>query len=409
MPSFSIPLSGLAASSDALSVIANNLANLNTTGFKDQAASFQDLFYQMVGSTGAGDPVQLGGGTKVGSVSTNFNDGSPSTTGVDTDAAITGNGFFVTQSNGVTQFTRDGQFAISPSGELMTQDGQTVMGYAAVQGAIPPGQVLSPVQLGGGQISPPSATSTMQMTANLDATAAAGATYSAPPLMIYDSLGVSHQLTFTFTKESPNAWSYQITIPAADVGKTGNPVVVASGSAANNDDLVFNSSGTLTSPTGDVTGIAIKDFADHAADITNLAWNLHDAASNPLLTQVASQRVPSLQPVRMATVAVLWRAFPSAADGTIQGTFSNGQTSSIAQLALASFSNEQGLQRVGNNNYSATLASGAAAIGIPGSGGRGNHHRRRAGAIQRGHCHRVRQDDRRAARLPGQRQSGDHV
>ena len=155
MPSFSIPLSGLAASSDALSVIANNLANLNTNGFKDQAASFQDLFYQMVGSTGAGDPVQLGGGTKVGSVSTNFNDGSPSTTGVDTDAAITGNGFFVTQSNGVTQFTRDGQFAISPSGELMTQDGQTVMGYAAVQGAIPPGQVLSPVQLGGGTDQPP--------------------------------------------------------------------------------------------------------------------------------------------------------------------------------------------------------------------------------------------------------------
>ena len=240
---FSIPLSGLAASSDALSVIANNLANLNTTGFKDQDASFQDLFYQMVGSTGAGDPVQLGGGTKVGSVTTDFTDGSPSTTGVDTDAAISGNGFFVTQSNGVNQFTRDGQFAISPSGELMTQDGQAVMGYAAVNGAIPAGQVLSPIQLGEGQISPPAATSTMQMAANLDATAAVGTTFSAPPLVVYDSLGVSHQLSFTFTNESANAWSYQITIPAADVGKTGDPVVVASGDAADKNDLSSTAAG----------------------------------------------------------------------------------------------------------------------------------------------------------------------
>lgn len=370
MPMFSIPLSGLAASSDALSVIANNLANLNTTGFKDQEASFQDLFYQMVGSTGAGDPVQVGTGTKVGSVSSNFNDGSPNTTGVTTDAAITGNGFFVTQNKGVTEFTRDGHFAISSSGELMTQDGQSVMGYQAVNGAVPPGQVLSPIQLGQGQISPPSPTSTMQMTANLDATAATGTTFSAPPLMIYDSLGVSHLLTFQFTKEPGNAWSYQITIPATDVGKTGAPVVIASGDAKNNNDLTFSNSGTLTSPTGNVTGITIKGFADGAADITTLAWNLHDASSNPLLTQVASPSSQSSTSQNGYSSGTLTN-FSIGSDGTIQGTFSNGQTSSIAQLALASFSNEQGLQRVGANSYSATLASGASAIGAPGSGGRG--------------------------------------
>jgi len=121
MPMFSIPLSGLAASSDALSVIANDLANLNTTGFKNQVVSFQDLFYQMTGNTGAGDPVQLGTGTKVGSVSTNFNDGSPNTTGIATDAAITGKEFFVTEYNGVSEFTRDGHFAIDSTGELMTR------------------------------------------------------------------------------------------------------------------------------------------------------------------------------------------------------------------------------------------------------------------------------------------------
>jgi len=376
MPMFSIPLSGLAASSDALSVIANNLANLNTTGFKDQEASFQDLFYQMVGSTGAGDPVQLGTGTKVGSVYTNFNDGSPNSTGVATDAAINGNGFFVLQNDGVTEFTRDGQFAVSSTGQLMTQDGQAVMGYAAVNGAVPAGQTLSAIQLGQGQISPPAATNSMQMAANLDATAAVGTTFSAPPLTIYDSLGVSHLLTFSYTKESANAWSYQVTIPAADLGQTGDPVVIASGAADPNDptkstDLQFSSGGQLTSPTGNVTGIKITGFADGAADIANLSWKLYDSSNNPLLTQVASpssQSATSQNGYSSGTLA----SFTIGSDGTIQGTFSNGQTSAIAQLALANFANEQGLQRVGGNNYLATLASGSAAIGTPGSGGRGS-------------------------------------
>ncbi len=364
MPMFSIPLSGLAASSDALSVIANNLANLNTTGFKDQEASFQDLFYQMIGNTGAGDPVQLGTGTEVGSVSTNFNDGSPNSTGVDTDAAITGNGFFVTQNNGVTEFTRDGQFAISSNGELMTQDGQAVMGYLAVNGAIPPGQPLSPIMLGQGQISPPAATTTMQMTANLDATAADGTTFSAPPLMVYDSLGVSHLLTFQFTKTAGNAWSYQVTIPAADVGQTGNPVVVNSG------NLTFDSNGNLTSPAANVTGIAVSGLADGAANM-NVTWDLYDTSGNPLLTQVASQSALSSTNQNGYSSGTLM-SFSIGSDGTIQGTFSNGQTSPIAQLALASFSNDQGLQRTGANSYLSTLASGAAVIGAPGTGGRGN-------------------------------------
>jgi len=372
MPMFSIPLSGLAASSDALSVIANNLANLNTPGFKDQKASFQDLFYQLIGNTGAGDPVQLGAGTKVSSVSTNFNDGSPETTGVATDAAITGKGFFVTDNNGVTEYTRDGHFAISPTGELMTQDGYSVMGYLAVNGAVPPGQALSPILLGQGQISPPAATTTMQMTANLDATAANGTTFSAPPLMVYDSLGVSHLLTFQFTKEAGGAWSYQITVPAADVGQSGNPVVIASGASTNNpaDGLTFDSSGMLTSPAANVAGIQITGLADGAADM-DVTWNLYDTSGNPLLSQVASQSTQSSTFQNGYSSGTLL-SFSIGSDGMIQGTFSNGQTSAIAQLALANFANEQGLQRAGANSYLSTLSSGAAVVGVPGAGGRGS-------------------------------------
>src|ERR1039458_3850774 len=95
MPSFFIPLSGLNADSTALNTIANNLSNMNTTGFKSQTVNFSDLFYQQIGSTGSGDPTQLGTGTQVSNIETNFSDGSASSTGVDTDVALQGNGFFV--------------------------------------------------------------------------------------------------------------------------------------------------------------------------------------------------------------------------------------------------------------------------------------------------------------------------
>src|ERR1022692_3255354 len=95
MPSFFIPLSGLNADSTALNTIANNLSNMNTTGFKSQSVNFSDLFYQQIGSTGSGNAIQLGSGTQVSSIETNFSNGSPNATGVDTDVALQGKGFFV--------------------------------------------------------------------------------------------------------------------------------------------------------------------------------------------------------------------------------------------------------------------------------------------------------------------------
>jgi flagellar hook protein FlgE len=106
MPNFSIPLSGLTAEATALSAIANNLANQNTTGYKDTGILFSDLFFQNLGTTGAGDPIQLGSGTKIGSMPSNFSQGSVTATGVSTDVAIQGNGFFVVQDGGVTSYTR---------------------------------------------------------------------------------------------------------------------------------------------------------------------------------------------------------------------------------------------------------------------------------------------------------------
>jgi flagellar hook protein FlgE len=148
MPVFSIPLSGLSASSSALSSIANNLANLNTVGYKQTRTTFRDMFYQNVGSNGSGNPIQIGAGAAVGSVSTIFSGSNIETSGVPTDVAISGEGFFVVERDGVTRYTRAGNFTTSPDGTLSTENGEYVMGYPAPNGIIDPSQGLIPLQMG---------------------------------------------------------------------------------------------------------------------------------------------------------------------------------------------------------------------------------------------------------------------
>jgi flagellar hook protein FlgE len=364
MPNFSIPLSGLQAASQTLSVISNNLANLNTVGYKASQASFRDLFYQSFGTNGANDPIQVGEGVAINSVTPIFTDGNLQSTGVNTDAAITGSGFFVTQKNGVLGFTRAGNFTVNDSGQLTTQDGQLVMGYPDVNGVISPTQTLAPLQVNQGQLIPGNQTTSIQTQTNLDASAKVGDSFSTP-ITVFDALGTSHVLTYQFTKTAANAWNYQITIPAADTGATGAPVVVSSGA------LTFNGNGTLATPNAPVTGITIAGLADGATVPLNLTWNLQDANGNSLITQTAS---PS------ATANTLQDGFGSGtlldfnigSDGTIEGAFSNSQTLALGQIVLANFANPQGLNRVGQNSYQTTLASGAPVIGVAGTGGRGS-------------------------------------
>jgi flagellar hook protein FlgE len=362
MPSFSIPLSGLAASSQALNIISNNLANLNTVGFKDETAQFKDLFYQHYGSDGAGDPIQVGAGAALGSVSTKYTDGSLQSTGVNSNAAITGSGFFVTKdASGAIQYTRAGDFTVNSDGQLVTTGGQMVMGYPAVNGVVNQGASLSPLIVGPGQITPPNATTTMQQQTNLDASAPAGTTYSTS-MAVYDSLGMPHDLTFNYTESAPNTWTYQVTLPAADTGGSGAPTVLASGT------LNFDSSGNLTSPTGNIP-VSLTGLADGAANMS-VAWALTGPGGNSLITQVASPSATS-STSQNGYVSGTLQDFSILQDGTIEGKFSNGETQAIGRIALASFANNQGLQLVGGNSYQSTLASGAAVVGAPNSGGRG--------------------------------------
>jgi len=467
MPSFSIPLSGLNASSNSLSVIANNLANLNTVGFKAQRTLFQDLFYQQIGTSGSGNPIQQGVGVAVSGVSSDLTQGSIQSSGVPTDVGIQGNGFFVLNKSGETVYSRAGSFTIASNGELLSQDGASVQGYGAVNGVVNANATLGSLTIATGTTNPPKASTNVQLALNLNsgsvlpATAASQQTGTGIPagtalkgattlafsdgtnaftfttgagntdtlttvvnainanpnytasltgnslviaakngnpitlttntltdnatgaltetfatsgtagtsgafstsVAVHDALGASHVLAYNFTKTGANAWSYQITVPAADVGQAGAPVVLKTGT------LTFNGAGQLLTPAANVAGITIAGLADGASNLT-FAWNLFDASGAGLLTQVAG---PS------ATSATQQDGFSSGSlvsyiigsDGTIQGTFSNGQTSALGQIALASFTNQQGLSRSGSNDFLATLSSGQANVGIPGTGGRG--------------------------------------
>src|SRR5262249_26059293 len=166
-------------------------------------------------------------------------------------------------------YSRAGNFEINKASLLVTSDGAEVLGYPAVNGVVTPAQGLGPITLGAGAISPATATSMVQFNTNLDASAAVGAAFSAP-IKIYDSLGGSHVLLFSYTKTATNSWDYSISIPAADVNGTTDPTVLKSGT------LTFDGNGNLTNPSSDVTGIAITGFADGANDQT-FDWKLFDA------------------------------------------------------------------------------------------------------------------------------------
>ena len=362
MPSFATSLSGLNANSQELSVIANNLANLNTVAYKGASTNFKDLFYQGFGTSGDGNPIQVGVGVALASSPANFTQGTVQTDGVPTDIAIQGTGFLVGQHNGQQVFLRAGNLSIASNGVLLASDGSQILGNQAVNGVINTNQVPGPLTISTGLINPPKATANAQLSLNLNSATPVGGAF-ATALTIFDSLGAPHVLTYTFTNTSPDHWNYSITIPQADIAGAVGPVTLNSGV------LVFNGAGQLTTPAANVTGIAINNLADGANNQT-FNWNVFDANKVGLLTQVASTS---------ATASTLQDGFASGSlvsftiqnDGTIQGSFSNGQTQPLGQILLASFANQNGLSRNGQNEFLATLSSGAPNIGVPGTGGRG--------------------------------------
>lgn len=362
MASFGIPLSGLIASQAQLQSVSNNLANIDTVGYKDTTLAFSDVYAQSSTLNGADDPVQTGLGVTTAETSRDFSTGATSDTGVASNMALSGNGFFVVDSaSGTQSYTRAGDFTANNAGDLVTADGQYVMGYPAVNGVVDTGAPLQTLQVGLGSVTPATATTNMSVTANLDSSATADTTSSfSTELPVYDSLGTSHELSVNYTKTGTNTWSYSVNVPTADTGSTSTEVA--------NGTFTFDSSGTLTSPTGSIK-FSIPTLTDGAAPI-NIAWNLDSSTGTPTITQTDTASTTSAKTQNGQESGTLL-SYTVASDGTIEGAYSNSQTVAIGQVAVANFSNTEGLQAVGSNNYQATTGSGTALIGTANTGGRG--------------------------------------
>ena len=359
---FSTALSALNADSTAIDIVGNNLANLNTTGFKASTADFSNLMAEQLGA-GAGSQVGMGVG-QVSSVQ-QFTQGSIATvtTGGSLDAAIQGNGFFVvTDANNNQLYTRDGSFQLSASGVLQTATGQNVQGWTATDGVVtangPTGDITVPT----GSTIAPSATANMSMDINLDSSTAVNGTFSAP-IQVYDSLGQAHTLTATFTETAAGSWGYNVTIPAADL-PSGSSTTVATGT------LTFDANGNLTSPAaGSPVAISVSGLAD-GADTLNINWNLYNSAGKQDITQYAQASAVS-NPTQDGFAAGQVSGVSIENGGLVVATYSNGQQVTVGQLAVASIANPTSLVQVGDNNLQATAATAQAAIGASGTGGNG--------------------------------------
>jgi flagellar hook protein FlgE len=362
MGSFSTPLSGLTAAQSQLQSVSNNLANIDTIGYKDQNLSFSDIFSASSTTNGSGDPVQTGSGVSVAATNSDFTDGSLSK-GTSSNMALSGNGFFVTKSSsGSQEYTRSGDFTTNSAGQLTTSNGELVQGYPAVNGVVNPSAALQPLKVSS-VISPAVASTTVGITANLSSSTAVGDTAASSSLPIFDSLGTSHTLTVSYTKTAANTWTYTASVPSSDItGGTGTTTTVGSGT------LNFDTSGKLSSITN-VVPISIPTLADGATSPLALSGPFGTVA-NSTITQTSLASASSGTSTDGFASGTL-SSYSVNSDGTIEGKFSSGSTLALGQVAVASFANNQGLVSVGNNEYQPSSASGSAVIGVAGTGGRG--------------------------------------
>jgi len=364
--SFSAGLSGLNANAQALSVIGNNLANINTVGYKSSMVTFQDLVSQSVGGASV-NPTQIGLGVGLGTVSPIFSQGAIESSRTSTHVAIQGNGFFVLEGVAGKSYTRAGNFSFDSDGALISPDGQFVQGYTSTDpltGSLITNGQTSQVIVPPGVMRAPAPSTTFQAVTNLDAGTAVGATY-ATAVQIYDALGAAHVLTMTYTNTGPGAWTYDLTAEGAEVagGTPGVPSSLGTGSVA------FNASGILTTPAADVV-LTTPAWANGAAS-GSLTWDvLSGSSTTPTLTGFATTSATSSITQNGAPAGMI-TDISIDPTGRITATFGAGQSVLMGQLAMASFNNPQGLVKLGGNRYGESEASGLSNVGVAGTGGRG--------------------------------------
>ncbi|HNY42590.1 MAG TPA: flagellar hook protein FlgE [Bryobacteraceae bacterium] len=362
--SFSTALSALGAHTTAVDVVGNNLANLNTAGYKASVVAFSDLVTQSLGA-GLGT-TQVGFGVARPTTIRQFSQGAIQASSGPLDVAIQGDGFLVVDDpkTGAQLYTRGGNLQVNKEGQLVTATGFLVQGWNAVAGQLDTTQPVTGVVVPVGSLRTPEATENISFDLNLDAAGTAGppaATFSTS-IEVYDSLGVSHVVSVEFEKAATaGEWNYSISVPDSDVSI---PVTPVTGTITFDENGVLSSPDAITAP----PSIAITGLNSGAASLT-INWQLYDGAT-PRLTQysqpsaVAANAQDGFAASQLTTVAI-------DDGGVVLAQYSNGQQVAVGQLAMASIRNPESMVAVGNNNFQLSARSALPAIGVAGTGGRG--------------------------------------
>jgi flagellar hook protein FlgE len=352
--SFRISLSGMNAASSDLNVISNNIANSNTTGFKESRAEFGDVF--AVSPYGVASNA-TGAGVRLQRVAQQFSQGNIDFTGNSLDMAVSGQGFFTLSDNGSMVYSRAGNFSTDSSGYVVNPSGQRLQVFAPnADGTTFNTGRMTDIQLATGD-APPQVTTKVQANVTLPGNAATPTntpfdaadptTYNhTTSLTVYDSLGASHSQSLYFTKTAnPNEWTVQTQIDGNDVGTP--------------QTLTYDSTGALTAPAGG--DISLPPYTPPGgAGAMNLTVDLGTSAQYGQKFAVSALNQNGYGTGSLSSISV-------SSEGIVQASYSNGVTKSIGQVALTMFANPQGLQQNGDNAFSETYASGQALRGAAGT------------------------------------------
>jgi flagellar hook protein FlgE len=438
-----IGVSGLSAYQNQIDVISNNIANVGTVGYKGQDVEFQDLLYQNLGfasapttSRGGINAQQQGDGIQIAAIDTSFTQGGLETTGVNTNLAINGNGFFALNDingGGVTTYTRDGDFSLNESGFLYSpSNGLAVLGYpvqanGSISQVAPPQPIQIPFGLksiavgtGFGAKSGPTGDKQFDVSlgGNLDQTdyitavSSAGANLVATTITttVYDSLGGPHEVQITYQPD-PNAkgglllpatvnnaqgvattaaTEYSYTVTSTDGSLNAGSTILGKGF------IFFDQNGQFINASGSAVGAAAADHVAGTAPSTatgdlftvtqwaapanaNNATTVGLGTANPSSIGLDFSSMTSLNSSATANTVSQNGFAPGilsnitiGQDGTITGAFTNGQNQTLGRLALASFQNEDGLVRLGGNQFSVSANSGIAQYGFANQGDLGS-------------------------------------
>ncbi len=327
-------ISGLRAHQQMMDVTGNNIANVNTVGYKTSQVEFQDTLSQMVSAAGAPqngaggtNPAQVGLGVRTASINANFGQGAAETTGKSSDMMIQGDGFFVVRSGGEELYTRAGSFTFDANGSLTTPNGQTVQGWSGVNGVVNTANVPGDIKLPIGVTLSPTVTTNITLTGNFSNEAAIGDAQQMS-VKVYDTNGAANSMVATFTKSASDTWTMSL----------------PDGSSA---DIQFTAGkGPATVTAGGFT-FDTHDLTQFSGTTSAHVSNSDGSASGVLSSYTVSN------------------------SGQIVGVFSNGLKETLGQLALANFNNVNGLEKIGDSMFRNPVNSGLAQVGAAGTQGLG--------------------------------------